>query len=62
MINKEKHITRKRYTLYFLNKVQDSLKRLSKQVSDLLLTVDLTKLLPEINLHTGFTEEFFHAN
>lgn len=40
----------------------DSLKRLSKQVSDLLPTVDLTELLLEINAHTGFADEFFHAS
>lgn len=40
----------------------DSLKRLSKQVSDLLPTVDLTELLPEINAHTVFADEFFHAS
>ncbi|SQC92273.1 Transposase and inactivated derivatives, TnpA family [Cedecea neteri] len=38
------------------------LKRLSKQVSDLLPTVDLTELLLEINAHTGFADEFFHAS
>lgn len=40
----------------------DSLKRLSKQVSELLPTVDLTELLLEINAHTGFADEFFHAS
>lgn len=40
----------------------DSLKRLSKQVSDLLPTVDLTELMLEINAHTGFADEFFHAS
>lgn len=40
----------------------DSLKRLSKMVSDLLPTVDLTELLLEINAHTGFADEFFHAS
>lgn len=40
----------------------DSLKLLSKQVSDLLPTVDLTELLLEINAHTGFADEFFHAS
>lgn len=39
----------------------DSLKRLSKQVSELLPTVDLTELLPEINAHTGFADVFLHA-
>lgn len=32
----------------------DSLKRLSKQVSDLLPTVDLTELLLEINAHIDY--------
>ena len=40
----------------------DSLKRLSKMISDLLPPVDLTELLLEINAHTGFAEEFFHAS
>jgi len=35
---------------------------MSKQVSDLLPTVDLTELLLEINAHTGFADEFFHAS
>ncbi|MDV1392608.1 Tn3 family transposase, partial [Raoultella ornithinolytica] len=39
----------------------DSLKRLSKMISDLLPPVDLTELLLEINAHTGFADEFFHA-
>nr|QTX14630.1 TnpA transposase [Klebsiella pneumoniae] len=37
----------------------DSLKRLSKMISDLLPPVDLTELLLEINAHTGFADEFF---
>ena len=40
----------------------DSLKRLSKMISDLLPPVDLTELLLEINAHTGFADEFFHAS
>lgn len=40
----------------------DSLKRLSKMVSDLLPTADLAELLLEINAHTGFDDEFFHAS
>lgn len=39
-----------------------SLRQLSKQVSDLLPTVDLTELLLEINAHTGFADEFFQAS
>ncbi len=35
----------------------DSLKRLSKMISDL-PPVDLTELLLEINAHTGFADEF----
>ncbi len=38
------------------------LKRLSKMISDLLPPVDLTELLLEINAHTGFADEFFHAS
>ncbi|MCS4372918.1 Tn3 family transposase, partial [Klebsiella pneumoniae] len=34
----------------------DSLKRLSKMISDLLPPVDLTELLLEINAHTGFAD------
>lgn len=49
------------YPLVSLDK-PDSLKRLSKQVSDLLPTVDLTELLLEINAHTGFADEFFHTS
>ncbi len=37
-------------------------KRLSKMISDLLPPVDLTELLLEINAHTGFADEFFHAS
>lgn len=40
----------------------DSLKRLSKMVSDLLPPVGLTELLFEINAHTGSADEFFHAS
>ncbi len=40
----------------------DSLKRLSKMICDLLPPVDLTELLLEINAHTGFADEFFHAS
>ncbi|WP_215253019.1 hypothetical protein, partial [Escherichia coli] len=40
----------------------DSLKRLSKMISDLLPPVDLTELLLEINAHTGFADEFFHGH
>ncbi|MDL8834163.1 hypothetical protein QS920_27420, partial [Escherichia coli] len=35
---------------------------LSKMISDLLPPVDLTELLLEINAHTGFADEFFHAS
>ncbi|MCC4104167.1 Tn3 family transposase [Escherichia coli] len=38
------------------------MKRLSKMISDLLPPVDLTELLLEINAHTGFADEFFHAS
>ncbi len=31
-------------------------------ISDLLPPVDLTELLLEINAHTGFADEFFHAS
>ncbi|MFW0530387.1 hypothetical protein ACN000_29885, partial [Klebsiella pneumoniae] len=41
---------------------QCRLKRLSKMISDLLPPVDLTELLLEINAHTGFADEFFHAS
>ncbi|WP_213208642.1 Tn3 family transposase, partial [Escherichia coli] len=34
----------------------------SKMISDLLPPVDLTELLLEINAHTGFADEFFHAS
>lgn len=40
----------------------DSLNLLSKQGTDLLPTLDLTELLLEINAHTGFADEFFHAS
>ncbi|WNA69026.1 Tn3 family transposase [Escherichia coli] len=40
----------------------DSLKRLSKMMSDLHPPVDLTELCAEINALTGFADEFFHAS
>lgn len=40
----------------------DSLKQLSKQVIDLLPTMDLTELLLEIDAHKEFADEFFQAS
>jgi TnpA family transposase len=51
-------------TITNLDKLEEppSLTQLSRQVSELVPTVDLTELLLEIHAHTGFADEFTHVS
>lgn len=55
---------RTKLTIAHLNGLDEppTLKLISKLISDLLPVVALTELLLEINAHTGFADEFTHAN